>query len=371
LLVASLAKRGEGAIGSFADAPLVSVILPVRNGDRWLGDAIACVLSQTLGRLELIIVDDGSDDELAERLEALPSRDRRIRVFRQGRHGLVAALNKGLSVARAPYFARLDADDLAHERRLERQSDFLTAYPNIGVLGTWTIDIDAAGRRLKIRKPPSDPAALKRLLAHGNPLVHSSIMARTKLVRDLGGYRAAFEAAEDYDLWLRVAEVSEVANLSEPLACYRVHSDGVSAAESLRQSFSVRLAQRSAAARQAQLPDPAEQLQGPPDWRYAADGAFADDFALYQWLDPAFPAPSFAAAPSQLDGLNHAERRLAALSVLKRLRSADVTECRRSRAVLLRLLRERPRMVINAAWSLCRQPANARTGRPRDCGVTR
>jgi GT2 family glycosyltransferase len=327
--------------------------MPVRSGERWLNDAVASVLSQTLAELELIIVDDGSSDGVARQIEALASRDRRIRVCRQDRLGLVAALNKGLSLARAPLLARLDADDLAHQQRLERQVKFLAEHAGVGVVGTWTIEIDASGGHLKTRRPPCDPEALRQLLSRGNPFVHSSIMGRTELLRALGGYRAAFEAAEDYDLWLRVAEVSQLANLNETLTYYRVHSDGVSANGALRQSFSVRLAQRAAAARLAQLPDPAEYLDGPPDWRCAQDqGAFAQEIALYRSLDPTGGPPASSISLHQFDGLNHAERRLVALSLLSHLRSTDSSQARRARTLLINLLRQRPRAVMSAVWSL-------------------
>jgi glycosyltransferase involved in cell wall biosynthesis len=341
-------------------APRVSVVMAVRDGDRWLPEAVESVLAQSESALELIVIDDGSTDRTPLLLDALSGRDRRIRVFRQPPVGLAAALNRGLAEAHAPFVARLDADDLACATRLERQAAVLEARPQIGILGSWALEIDGAGRQVGMREPPADHAALQRLLAKGNPFVHSSVMARTDLLRRLGGYRAAFEGAEDYDLWLRASEVAELANVPEPLVSYRRHPGGVSCRGGLRQAFSVRLAQRAAAARHLRQDDPADRLDGPPDWRRAlGEGVFyADDVALYRWLDTAVEesaqeGPSHGAALIERAGeLTHAERQLAARALLARMRSRDRSESGSARDLLLRLCRERPSAVLRAAWSL-------------------
>jgi glycosyltransferase involved in cell wall biosynthesis len=340
--------------------PCVSVIMAVRDGDRWLLEAVESVLAQSQSALELIVVDDGSTDRTPVLLEVMSERDRRIRVFRQPPLGLAGALNRGLAEARAPFVARLDADDVAHAARLERQLAVLEARPEVGVLGSWALEIDGAGRSIGVRAPPADHAALQLLLAKGNPFVHSSVMARTELLRRLGGYRGAFEGAEDYDLWLRASEVTELANLPEPLVSYRRHPGGVSCRGGLRQAFSVRLAQRAAAARHLRQDDPADGLDGPPDWRRAlGEGVFyADDVALYRWLDtaaeesaPEDPAQG-AALIERAGELTHAERRLAARALLARMRSRNRLESGPARDLLLRLCRERPSTVLRAAWSL-------------------
>jgi glycosyltransferase involved in cell wall biosynthesis len=338
--------------------PRVSVVMAVRDGDRWLAEAIDSVLTQSERSLELIVIDDGSTDTTPALLHAAAGRDERVRVTRQPRLGLVAALNRGLAEARAPLVARLDADDVAYEARLERQLAAFASRPRLGVVGAWAVEIDRRGKTLGLRAPPAEHAALERLLEKGNPLVHSSIMARTELLRGLGGYRSAFEGAEDYDLWLRVAEVAELANLPEPLVRYRLHPDAVTPRKRLRQAFSVRLAQRAAAARRLRHDDPADRLDGPPDWRCAlAPGVFyADDAALYRWLDPAGsadegPSPN-AALMARVGELTHAERQLAARALLARMRSRDPSQSGQARDLLLRLCRERPSTVLRAAWSL-------------------
>jgi hypothetical protein len=134
-------------------------------------------------------------------------------------------------------------------------------------------------------------------------------------VRRLGGYRSAFRAAEDYDLWLRLAEVASVANLSQDLVQYRRHAASQSQRDAVRQAFSGRLAQRCARARRSGAADPAAALTAPPDWwaKDAETAFYADDVGLYRFLDAdALQPPRHArAVTARLFRLSHAERRLA------------------------------------------------------------
>ena len=146
--------------------------MPVRNGARWLGEAVESVVVQTMPDWELIAVDDGSTDDTPRILGDWERRDRRIRVIRQDALGLVAALNRGLADARAPLLARLDADDRARPQRLERQLRHLDAHPGIGLLGSWAQKIDERGTQRGQIKSATEPEQLSRALMQGNPFVH-------------------------------------------------------------------------------------------------------------------------------------------------------------------------------------------------------
>ena len=135
--------------------PKVSVVLPVRNGARWLGEALRSVHSQTFADWELLAIDDGWTDQTPGILEDWAARDRRTRVIRQESLGLIAALNRGLDEARGPLLAELDADDRALPDRLDRQVRHLEANPAVGLLGTWAQEIGAAGKRRGQLRPPS------------------------------------------------------------------------------------------------------------------------------------------------------------------------------------------------------------------------
>ena len=143
-------------------------------------------------------------------------------------------------------------------------------------------------------------------------------------MRRLGGYRAAFRAAEDYDLWLRMAEAGGIANLADYLTQYRRHDSNLSRRDAIRQSFSVRLAQRSAAGRRSGAGDPAGTLTAPPDWwaEAAETSFFADDVGLYRLLDSdSLRGPQYiGAVRDRLMGLNHVERRLAQIRLRAMLR---------------------------------------------------
>jgi len=295
--------------------PLISVIMPVRNGAPFLREAVESVLRQDMRDFELVIVDDGSGEETARLVAELARADDRIAVTRQAPLGIVAALNRAIAAARAPYLARLDGDDRARADRLARQFAFLEAHGEVGLLGSAADRIDATGAVIGRIVPPTAPERLARMLARTNPFIHSSVMMRTALVRRLAGYRAAFRAAEDYDLWLRMAEAGGIANLPDALVQYRWHDSNLSRLDAVRQSFSLRLAQRAAAARRAGAGDPADTLAGPPDWwaAKAATSFFAADVGLYRFLaaDRAEAMQYIGAVETRLFALNHVERRLA------------------------------------------------------------
>ena len=201
-------------------APGVSVLMAVHNGGRWLSDAVASVSAQTAGDLELIVIDDGSTDETSAILAAV--RDPRVRVERRARAGLTRSLNRALRLARAPLVARLDADDLALPARLARQRAFLDSHPDIGLLGTGARVIDADGEERGVVRPPEDDRTIRRVLIHHNPFVHSSVMMRRAVVEAVGRYDESFAVAQDYDLWLRLAAVTRLANLAEALVIRRL-----------------------------------------------------------------------------------------------------------------------------------------------------
>src|SRR5437868_6051181 len=123
-------------------SPQVSVLMPVRDGERWLSTAIDSVLRQTLTDFELIVIDDGSVDRTPAILHSHATRDRRIRIVKLDRQGVASALNRGLAEARAALVARIDADDLCAPNRLAKQAEFLARRPEIALLGSWAEVID-------------------------------------------------------------------------------------------------------------------------------------------------------------------------------------------------------------------------------------
>jgi hypothetical protein len=206
--------------------PAVSVVLPVWNAERSLASAIDSVLAQTFTDFELLIVDDGSSDGSGALIRRY--RDRRIALIENEKNlGVARSLNLGIARARGRYLARMDADDLSAPERLERQVAFLDAHPAIALVATWARRIDARGVQIGVFAAPTDDPTLRCRLRVANCIVHGSVMMRSDVVRALGGYDAAMERAEDYDLWLRLSERHAIAALPELLYDWREHAAAV------------------------------------------------------------------------------------------------------------------------------------------------
>ena len=208
--------------GASLARPCVSVLMAVRDGGQFLAEAVASIRWQSFRDWELVVVDDGSADGTDEVLQAAACAERRIRVFRQERLGLVTALNRAVAEARGEFFARMDADDLSHPHRLGRQLAYLTAHPEVGVLGT---AVRRFGAGCGIWRRPAEDAALRAALLFEAPFAHPTVILRRSLWESAAGegYREGFRAAEDIDLWERLAPHTQFANLREPLLDYRVH----------------------------------------------------------------------------------------------------------------------------------------------------
>jgi len=200
----------------------LTVLLPVRDGEATLDAAISSIRRQSFRDFELLVLDDGSRDASPDIATRHAAEDPRVRLLANPASGIVAALNFGIESAQAPLVARMDADDIALPERFERQLARLAAEPELLVLGTATIRIDAQGRRLSVATPPVDPAELARVLERVNAIAHPTVVMRKAALQAVGSYRRAYLRAEDYDLWLRLAERGKLSNLAEPLLEYRI-----------------------------------------------------------------------------------------------------------------------------------------------------
>ena len=248
-------------------APSLSVVMSVYNGERFLAAAIESVLAQTWGDFEFLILDDGSRDGTARILADAAGRDPRIRVIARENRGLIAALNTLLAEARAPLVARMDADDIALPERFARQMAFLAANPDVGVLGTWTEDIDEDGNPYPLLAPdhPVNHAAFLAAVEAGAPLLcHPAVMYRRDLVLGVGGYHPAYRHCEDLDLWLRLAGVTRIANLPERLIRYRHYGQQVSSRHTTEQQVNAVIARLAYAERTAGRADPTADLTTMP-----------------------------------------------------------------------------------------------------------
>jgi cellulose synthase/poly-beta-1,6-N-acetylglucosamine synthase-like glycosyltransferase len=207
--------------------PRISVLLPVRNAARTLRAAAVSILGQTERDLALVCVDDGSTDATPEVLARLAERDRRVVVLRGPGEGIARALGRGLAACDAEIVARMDADDLAHPRRLAVQRSALADDPALAAVGARVRLFPRAGVRQGMARYAAwlnglvTPALVARDLLVEAPLVHPASAIRRAPLEAAGGWRDG-PFPEDYDLWLRLSGAGgRLTNVPETLLSWR------------------------------------------------------------------------------------------------------------------------------------------------------
>jgi glycosyltransferase involved in cell wall biosynthesis len=201
----------------------VDVIIPCHNGARYLGEALESVLRQTHDATAALVIDDGSTDASVEIARGF---GHRVTVLRQAKSGVSAARNRGIDAARGDCVAFLDADDRWHPEKVARQLAFLADHPECGLVHTAIRHIDAAG--LVTGRPhnigwrrQTRGECLSVLLAR-NTITTSSVLLRREIVRD-ERFLTGLHAAEDWDLWLRLASRTPLGYIDQELTDYRFH----------------------------------------------------------------------------------------------------------------------------------------------------
>jgi glycosyltransferase involved in cell wall biosynthesis len=202
--------------------PLVSVVMPVYNAEKYLRQAIESILNQVFDNFEFIIINDGSTDSSVEIIKSYKD-PRIILIENQINRGLVYSLNKGLDASRGDFIARMDADDISLPHRLQRQVNFLNDNPDIGVVGTAYLPIDEY--KNPVLPPmfrPEYPAGAKWYLLLGSPLGHPTAMYRKALIQEAGGYHEGYSHAEDYELWTRMSQITKICSIKDICLLYRI-----------------------------------------------------------------------------------------------------------------------------------------------------
>lgn len=219
------------------DSPIVSVVMPVYNSIRYLAECIESLLGQTFTAFEVLAFDDGSSDGSLELLREYAARDDRLKVFERNHCGYTPHLNAGIRIANGEFLARMDSDDVCVGHRFETQVAYLKENSAIVAVGAWYDFIDSSGRAFATYCTPEAHADIDQLHLRGlgGTIGHPTLMARTSAMRAVGGYRPDFEPAEDLDLFLRLGELGELANVPERLLAYRVHDAATSSQRRAKQ----------------------------------------------------------------------------------------------------------------------------------------
>jgi glycosyltransferase involved in cell wall biosynthesis len=205
----------------------VSVLLPVYNGERYVGAAVRSIVEQTYRNIEVLVLDDGSTDASALAVERMV--DPRVRLLRFTHRGLSSVLNEGLAAARGELIARQDADDWSEPRRLERQVAALDARPELALIGCQAWLVSPAGTVIGTVDRCLEPLTVRWYSLLDNPFIHTAVMFRAAVVRDeLGGYDPAFDPySQDLALWSKLLDRYPAANLAERLVRYRASAESI------------------------------------------------------------------------------------------------------------------------------------------------
>jgi len=243
--------------------PEVSVIIPAYNASRWIDATLESARAQTLRNLEIIVVDDGSTDDTADKVAQQAQADSRIRFLRRDNGGVGAARNTGLEVARGQYIAPLDADDLWAPEKLELQVQrFREGGPRTGMVYCWSRLIDQRGEDIGVQFPYTPEGNILKVMILRNILGNASVpLFLAEALRQTGPYltrdeQGGAQGCEDWDLTLRVCKHWEARVVEKTLVDYRQHDTAMSGGlQSMEASF--RFVQARA---RHQNPDPPKAL---------------------------------------------------------------------------------------------------------------
>ena len=206
------------------EPPLASILIPAHNREAYIGRAVTSALAQTVGDLEVVVLDDGSQDDTPRILGEIA--DRRLRVIRHETNGgIPAARNTLLEAARGRYIAWLDSDDIALPERLKVQLRALERRPELAFVGACAVECDDRGRRHGgVRVPPQRIGDVRAWLLFRSAFQQSSITGRSEILKR-HPYREDMPVCEDFDVCIRVTESYPIVNLPQVLIERRIHPD--------------------------------------------------------------------------------------------------------------------------------------------------
>ena len=272
-------------------SPLISVLLPVRNTEKYIETALQSLLAQTFSDFEILVVDDASTDYTPRILERLQQQDPRLRILPNPTPlGISRSCNRAAKEARGVYLARMDADDIALPDRFAKQVAWMEAHPECVAVGGQTIRIDPDGWPIDDWKMPLQHEEIETWLlsGRGGGIIHPTAMIRVEAFRKIGGYDETLDASQDYDLWLKLSENGKLANLPDVVLYYRLHLTSITCSRQLRQALCKERALREACKRR--------ELAKPLGWPYRPRSEITPQRARRQWIRAALTSGYYGTA---------------------------------------------------------------------------
>lgn len=208
--------------------PLVSVIMPAYNAEKYVGQAIESILNQSYKNFEFIIVNDGSIDGTAEIIKNFIKQDKRIVVIKNEQNiGVTKSLNKALESVKGKYVVRMDADDWSYPERLAAQIELMADNPDVVVSGSY---IEVCDRQLKtkyVRKYQLDDKNIRKHLFRYSPFAHPATIWRADILKK-ERYDERINVCQDYELYFRIGKIGKFMNLDKLLLKLRMHERSIS-----------------------------------------------------------------------------------------------------------------------------------------------
>jgi len=210
--------------------PLVSILFPCYNVEKYLDESLLSLINQTYQNIEIIAINDCSTDNTRKILERYAKDDIRIKVYNNDINlKLIKTLNKGIELCNGKYIARMDADDISLPERIEKQVRFLEENPDYSVISSMFYAFKRGSSKKSLYQNPSKYEDLQAGLLFNSVICHPASMIRKTLFTELGlKFEEAYIHVEDYALWSKALYLTKLANLDEPLLLYRVHENQIS-----------------------------------------------------------------------------------------------------------------------------------------------
>ncbi|MFT5666009.1 MAG: glycosyltransferase involved in cell wall biosynthesis [Vicingaceae bacterium] len=240
--------------------PLVSVIMPAYNAERFIKKSIESIVNQTYKKWELIVIDDGSTDGTATIVQSFIERDDRIKlVVNETNKGLIITRNRGLEESKGKYIANLDSDDIAFKTRLKKQVHFLEEHSDYVLIGSSCENIDSDGNKVKTVRLKLPHHHIAILLLFSNYFINSTTMVKADVAKEIG-YAHDIPLAEDYCFFAKISKMGCAGNLKETLVQYRTHESNISKLKAIELNAAIKKIHQKQLERLGILPTESELM---------------------------------------------------------------------------------------------------------------